>query len=151
MSIARETRVEVKSMLTTVSSKPTRSGRVHSFTTLDNAMSPHTVHVMFYYARSPFGSFDLDTVRISLSELLSLYPPVVGRVAKNSDGILEVKCNDAGLRVLKAKVCVGVGEWLRSADGREESDLTVWEEMPEDPNTWSPFRLQVIYYLTLYI
>uniref|UniRef100_A0A1J3DTY4 Protein ECERIFERUM 26-like n=1 Tax=Noccaea caerulescens TaxID=107243 RepID=A0A1J3DTY4_NOCCA len=143
MGIARENRVEVKSMLTQVSSKPSGSGRVHPFTALDNAMSPHTVHVILYYARSPFGSFDVESVRIPLSELLSLYPPVVGRVTKNPDGIWEVKCNDAGLRVLEAKVCVGIDEWLRSADGHDELDLTAWEDMPEDPSTWSPFRLQI--------
>lgn len=140
---AQENRVEIESVLTAVSSKPSGSGRVHTFTALDNAMSPHTVHVVFYYARSPFGSFDLDSVRIPLSELLSLYPPVVGRVTKNPDGIWEVKCNDAGLRTLRAKVCVSIDEWLRSADGHEETDLTAWEQMPEDPSTWSPFRLQV--------
>ncbi|CAH8299653.1 unnamed protein product [Eruca vesicaria subsp. sativa] len=143
MGISRQNRVEVKSMLTAISSKPTRSGQVHTFTALDNAMSPHTVHVIFYYPRSPFKSFDLDSVRIPLSELLSMYPPAIGRVNKNQDGILEVKCNDAGLRVLKAKVSVGIDEWLRSADGHEESDLTAWEDMPEDPSTWSPFRLQI--------
>ncbi|XP_010494090.1 PREDICTED: protein ECERIFERUM 26-like [Camelina sativa] len=143
MGIAQENRVEVKSMLTAVSSKPSRSARVHPFTALDNAMSPHTLHVIVYYPRSPFGSFDLDSVRISLSELLSMYPPVVGRVAKTPDGILEVKCNDAGLRTLKAKVCVGIDEWLRSADGHDESDLTAWGDMPEDPSTWAPFRLQI--------
>ncbi|KAJ0232318.1 hypothetical protein HA466_0291830 [Hirschfeldia incana] len=130
-------------MLTAISSKPSRSGQVHKFTALDNAMSPHTVHVIFYYPRSPFKSFDLDSVRIPLSELLSMYQPAIGRVNKNQDGILEVKCNDAGLRILKAKVSVGIDEWLRSADGPEESDLTAWEDMPEDPSTWSPFRLQI--------
>ncbi|EOA19400.1 hypothetical protein CARUB_v10001016mg [Capsella rubella] len=143
MGIAQENRVEVKSMLTAVSSKPCRSDRVHPFTALDNAMSPHTLHVIVYYSRSPFGSFDLDSVRTSLSELLSLYPPVVGRVAKTPDGILEVKCNDAGLRTLRAKVSVGVDEWLRSADGLEEGDLTAWDDMPDDPSTWAPFRLQI--------
>ncbi|CAH2044577.1 unnamed protein product [Thlaspi arvense] len=143
MGVVRESRVEVKSILTAVSSKPSGSSRVHPFSALDNAMSPHTVHVIFYYARSPFGSFDLDSVRIPLSELLSMYPPAVGRVTKNPDGVWGVKCNDAGLRILKAKVSVGIDEWLRSADGHEESHLTAWEDMPEDPSTWSPFRLQI--------
>ena len=72
-----------------------------------------------------------------------MYPPAIGRVTKNPEGILEVKCNDAGLRILKAKVSVGIDEWLRSADGHEESNLTACEDMPEDPSAWSPFRLQV--------
>jgi hypothetical protein len=54
-----------------------------------------------------------------------------------------VKCNDAGVRILRANVGVTIDEWLRSADVSEEKDLTVWEEMPEDPSTWSPFRIQV--------
>ncbi|CAN8265423.1 unnamed protein product [Cochlearia groenlandica] len=143
MGITRENRVEIKSMLTAISSKPAGSVRVHRFTSLDNVMSQHTVHVIFYYASSPFESFDIDSVRVALSDLLCMYPPAIGRVNKNPEGILEVKCNDAGLRVLKAKVSGSVDQWLRSADGDEESNLTVWEDMPQDSSTWSPFRLQI--------
>ena len=60
------------------------------------------------------------------------------------NGNWEVKNNDTGVRVIRAKVGAKLDEWLRSADGSEERDLTVWEDMPQDPNTWSPFRVQVI-------
>ncbi|XP_010546595.1 PREDICTED: protein ECERIFERUM 26-like isoform X2 [Tarenaya hassleriana] len=137
-------RVEINGILTAVSSKPTGPGRIHPLTDIDHAMDQHTVHVIFYYRRSPFSSFDLDSVRVSLSELLSFYPPVTGRVARNPETRKwEVKCNDAGVRILKARVGVGLDEWLRSADGNEERDLTVWEAMPEDPSIWSPFRIQI--------
>ena len=39
------------------------------------------------------------------------------------------------LRVLRAKVSVRIDEWLKYANGIEEKDLAVWEEMPENPNT----------------
>jgi hypothetical protein len=60
-----------------------------------------------------------------------------------------VKCNDAGVRVLRAKVEATMDEWLRSADSSEEKDLTFWEEIPEEPSTWSPFRIQVFLLLLL--
>lgn len=54
-----------------------------------------------------------------------------------------VKGNDAGVRVTMTKVGTTLDEWLRSADSVEERDLATFEEMPEDPYIWSPFRIQV--------
>lgn len=138
-------RVDVHSMLTAVSSKPVGQGQTHPLSVLDHAMGRHTLHMVFYYKKNPFGIFDLDPLRVCLSEVLSLYPQVTGRLTRRESGNWEVKCNDAGVRVLRAKVEVTIDEWLISADGSEEKDLTFWEEMPEDPSTWSPFRFQVIF------
>ncbi|KAJ8760686.1 hypothetical protein K2173_017691 [Erythroxylum novogranatense] len=136
-------RVSVHSKLTAVSSKPVEAGKIHQLSAVDHAMALHSLHVIFYYKKNPFGFFDLDPLRVSLSEVLSLYPPVTGRLKIGEAGNWEVKCNDAGVRVFRAKVGCTLDEWLRSADGAEEKDLTGWEEMPEDPSTWAPFRLQV--------
>lgn len=138
-----KSRVKVTSKLTTVSSRPIGSCRTHKFTELDRAMSRYSLHVVFYYKASICNDFDLDPLRVSLSDALSLYPPVTGRVVRNGDGLWEVACNDAGVRIFRAKVGATLDEWLRSADGAEEEDLTVWEPMPEDFTTWSPFRIQV--------
>ncbi|PON87134.1 Transferase [Trema orientale] len=143
MSDDIKSRVRVHSKLTTVSSRPVRSGKTHPFTALDHAMGLHSLHVVFYYKANIFNDFDLDPSRVSLSDALSLYPPVTGRITRNGDGNWEVKCNDAGVRVVKARVGATLDEWLRSADGMEEKDLTVREDMPEDPINWSPFRIQV--------
>lgn len=136
-------RVSVHSMLTAVSSKPVGPGQNHPLSALDHAMALHTLHLVFYYKKNPFGIFDVDPLRVSLSEVLSLYPQVAGRLTRGESGNWEVKCNDAGVRILRANVGVTIDEWLRSADVSEEKDLTVWDEMPEDPSTWSPFRIQV--------
>ncbi|KAK6911413.1 LOW QUALITY PROTEIN: hypothetical protein RJ641_023506 [Dillenia turbinata] len=48
--------------------------------------------------------FDLDPLRASLCEALSNYPPVTGRLTRDDDGNCVVKCNDAGVRVLRAAV-----------------------------------------------
>lgn len=135
----------VHSKLTVVSSRAVVPGKTHTFTALDHAMGLHSLHVVFYYKEQLFGSIDLDPLRVSLSETLSLYPQVTGRVDKNPDGNWEVKCNDAGVRVLMARVGTTLDEWLRSGDGSEERLLTMWDDMPDDRSTWSPYRIQVIY------
>ncbi|KAK2991640.1 hypothetical protein RJ640_000279 [Escallonia rubra] len=134
-------RVTVHSKLTWVSSKPL-GGKPHELSALDHAMALHTVHVIFYYRANPFerGLFDSD---FSLSDLLCMYPPVMGRLARGDGGNWVVRCNDAGVRTLRASVGTTLDEWLRSADVSEERDLTVWEDMPDDPSIWSPFRIQL--------
>lgn len=113
-------------------------------------MGLHTLHLVFYYNSNPFNDgpmpSDLDNLRVSLSKLLDQYPLVTGRLTRDPyHGGWGVKCNDAGVRMLQASVSVSVDEWLRSADEAEERDLTVWEEMPDDPSFWSPFRIQVFF------
>ena len=147
MSGYHTSRVKVLSRLTTVSSRHVGSGKTHPFTALDHAMGLHSVHVVFYYKVNVFKDFDLDSPRVSLSDALSLYPPVTGRVTRNGEGNWEVNCNDAGVRIVRARVGSSMDEWLRSADGIEEKDLTVWDDMPEDTTNWSPFRIQVRVYI----
>ncbi|XP_022744805.1 protein ECERIFERUM 2-like [Durio zibethinus] len=139
----QRSKVLVCSKLTAVSSHPVEPGKTHLLTPLDQAMGQHSLHLVFYYEKNPFRSFDWDPLRVSLSETLSLYSPVTGRLTRGEAGNWEVKCNDAGVRVVRAKVSVRIDEWLKYANGIEEKDLAFWEEMPENPNTWSPFRIQV--------
>ncbi|PIN02202.1 Quinate O-hydroxycinnamoyltransferase [Handroanthus impetiginosus] len=140
-------RVKVQSMLSVVSSKPIESGKIHRFSSLDQAMGLHTIHIVFYYSSNPFEDgpmpSDLDNLRVALSRLLDQFPTVTGRLTRGVDGAWEVKCNDAGVRMLQASVGCTLVEWLRSADASEERDLTVWEDMPQDPSFWSPFRIQI--------
>ncbi|CAJ1961060.1 unnamed protein product [Sphenostylis stenocarpa] len=138
-------RVTLTSKLTVVSSRPVSSDKVHALSALDRAMGCHSLHVIFYYKNEGnwFESFDLDPLRESLSEVLTLYPTVTGRLGRGEDGEWEVKCNDAGVRIIKATVDATLHEWLKSASGSEEKLLATWDDMPEDPTTWSPFRIQI--------
>ncbi|CAK9146671.1 unnamed protein product [Ilex paraguariensis] len=117
--------VKVHTKLTVVSSTPTGSGKT-TISTLDHAMGLHTLHIIFYYWTNPFKD-------------------VTGRLTQGGDGNWEVKCNETGVRTLRASVGTTLDEWLRSADASEERDLTVWEDMLDNPSIWSPFRVQVIY------
>ncbi|XP_073283797.1 stemmadenine O-acetyltransferase-like [Primulina huaijiensis] len=141
-------RVKVTSLLSVVSSKPVEAGKVHKLSKLDQEMGHRKVQVIFYYESNPFihGSMSdqLDNLRVSLSRLLNDYPVVTGRLTRDpDDGGWQIKCNDAGVRMVRAKVSTTLVEWLRSADAEEEQDLMVWEDMPQDPSFWSPFRIQI--------
>ncbi|KAK9140026.1 hypothetical protein Scep_009707 [Stephania cephalantha] len=146
-SAAASNRVAVHSKLTVVSDTPIDPGKTYPLSTLDHAMALHTLHLIFYY-RYDRRDDDLGRLRHSLAEVLSQYPPVTGRLRRRpQDGNWEIKCNDAGVRVLKAKVAATLDEWLSAAapggGGCEEMDLAVWEDMPDEPNVWSPFRVQM--------
>ncbi|OWM63902.1 protein ECERIFERUM 26-like [Punica granatum] len=137
------TRTTSITKLTAVSAKPVNPGTTHSLSPMDHSMALHSLHLIFYYPESTFGSQDLEFLRVSLSEVLCSYPPVTGRLTRGRDERWEVKCNDAGVRLLSRKVACTIDEWLRTADGLEESDLTLWEDLPGDPSIWSPFRIQI--------
>lgn len=133
--------VKVHSVLTVVSSTPVNPpNKTCPLSPLDRAMGQHSLHVIFYF-RS--GSLDFDRVRPVLNEVLTLYPNVIGRLTKDNAGNWIIKCNDAGLRVHRAKVGTSVDEWLRSASADDERYLTVQQDFPDDPQFWSPFRMQV--------
>lgn len=134
--------MKVHSVLTIVSSTPVEKGRVWPLSPLDHAMGQHSLHVIFYY-RS--GSFDMDRIRAPLNEVLSLYPIVTGRLARDGDGDgdWQVKCTDAGVRFYIAKASIRVDEWLRFAGAHDEKLLSSWEDVPDDPHIWSPFRIQL--------
>lgn len=141
-------RVKVTSLLSVVSSKPIEAGKIHKLSKLDQEMGLRKVQVIFYYESNPFihgpMSDQLDNLRVSLSHLLNDYPVVTGRLTRDpEDGGWQIKCNDAGVRMVRAKVGTTLDEWLRSADAEEEQDLMEWEDMPQDPSFWSPFRIQI--------
>lgn len=144
----KSSRVKVTSLLSVVSSKPIEAGKVHKLSKPDQEMGLRKVQVIFYYESNPFihgpMSDQLDNLRVSLSHLLNDYPVVTGRLNRDpEDGGWQIKCNDAGVRMVRAKAGTTLDEWLRSADAEEEQDLMVWEDMPQDPSFWSPFRIQI--------
>ncbi|KAL4566182.1 hypothetical protein LXL04_030292 [Taraxacum kok-saghyz] len=152
--MASQTHVNVHSRLTVVSSTPTEPmGSTNGLTPIDHTMGSHTVHIIFYYRTSPFAkkgrfALDLDNVRVSLSDLLSKYPRMTGRLFRDNDGNWGVRYNDAGVRMFKADVGITVDEWLKTADESDERNLTMWEDMPDgDPTSWSPFQIQVSEFL----
>ncbi|XP_064997356.1 protein ECERIFERUM 26-like [Musa acuminata AAA Group] len=140
-------RVTVCAKTTVVSMTPVRQGKTYPLSALDHAMGRHTLRLVFYYRPGP--TMDKFKLKESLSEVLSQYPAVTGRLAREEEeeggghGGWVVKCNDAGVRLAEARASVTLDEWLRSADDEEEMELAYWEPMDADPFIWSPFYVQI--------
>ena len=131
---------------TAASVTPVRPGKTHTLSPLDNAMERHTVHVVLYCRAAP--GLDREQLKESLSEVLSRYPAMTGRLTRREGGEPAqrgwvVKCNDAGLCMVDARAAATLDEWLATATGDEEMDLLYYEPMGPEPYIWSPFYVQV--------
>ncbi|RAL52951.1 hypothetical protein DM860_007719 [Cuscuta australis] len=126
---------------TAVSTIPVQPGKFIPLSVLDRAMQHNIIRVVFYYRK-----FDkMVQLHESISETLNAFPNITGRLMMRSgeEEKWVLKCNDAGLRVIEAKVKGSVDEWLRDVDREKEFKLAHWEPMPADPYFWSPFYLQI--------
>ncbi|XP_077225677.1 protein ECERIFERUM 26-like [Tasmannia lanceolata] len=130
---------------TVVSTKPVKPGKFYSLSVLDHAMEQHNVRIIYYYRFQT--KFDVggitEKLRESLSETLTSFPIVTGRLLKNPEGHWMVKCNDAGVRMIEARASGSVEEWLQTADRVQELKLTYWEDMFHKQYFWSTFYVQL--------
>lgn len=143
----KRSRVTVYAKSTAPSLVPVQPGKTHEFTVLDHSMSQHSVHLVYYYRQAP--TLTMVALKESLSDVLSYYPAMTGRLVKNEgDGCGEwmVKCNDAGVRIIDAQVDATLDEFLASATDEEERQLVYWEDVGSDPYLWSPYYVQVPYF-----
>ncbi|KAL6894065.1 hypothetical protein ACP4OV_008163 [Aristida adscensionis] len=155
LATAPGSRVTRYAKSTAASVTPVRPGKTHALSPLDAAMERHTVHLVLYYRAAP--GLARDPLKESLSEVLSLYPAMTGRLTRGGGGGGEgesgggggegrgwvVKCNDAGVRMVDARAAATLDEWLATASGDEEMDLVYYEPMGPEPYIWSPFYIQL--------
>ncbi|KAL7159459.1 hypothetical protein ABFS83_01G028200 [Erythranthe nasuta] len=132
---------------TVVSTKPVQPGQFSPLSVLDRLNNENNnIRIVFYYsfpARKTAGELT-DKLRESISDMLSYFPVVTGRLLRTSDGDWTIKCNDAGLRMVEAKVMKGsVEKWLQNVDREKELKLVHWEEMFHKPYFWSTFYVQI--------
>ncbi|XP_074280492.1 protein ECERIFERUM 26-like [Silene latifolia] len=135
---------------TLVSTKPVQPPcKIHQLSALDLMMEKHHLNIIHYY-NTPLGLQlgELSTkIRDNLSETLSYFPVVMGRLTKdninNDMGKWVIKCNDAGLRFVEAKAKGSVEEWLENLDDEKENMLVHWEDMCHVPYHWSTFYIKV--------
>ncbi|KAJ6674050.1 TRICHOTHECENE 3-O-ACETYLTRANSFERASE [Salix viminalis] len=78
-----------------------------------------------------------------MSEMLTSFPNVTGRLMKNPEGQWMIKCNDAGVRMVEARIKGSVENWLKGVDREKELKLVHWEEMDHKPYFWSTFYVQI--------
>ncbi|XP_065850756.1 protein ECERIFERUM 26-like [Euphorbia lathyris] len=132
--------------LTVVSSDPVQPGKSFPLSVLDRTMEPNHLRILYYY-RTPGGRDVGETtkkLRISLSEMLTCFPIVTGRLVKDEKGEKwMVKCNDAGVRMVGAKLKGSLDDWLDKVDSDKELNLIYWEDMFHKPYFWSTFYIQI--------
>ncbi|KAF7150599.1 hypothetical protein RHSIM_Rhsim02G0190300 [Rhododendron simsii] len=131
---------------TVVSTKPVQPGKFHHLSALDQVMEPNRqIRMVYYYTTPPGWAVGAVTkkLRESISEMLNGFPMVTGRLLKNDEGQWMIKCNDAGVRLVEARVKGRVEGWLRRADREKELLLVHWEDMHYKPYFWSTFYVQV--------
>ncbi|KAF7150752.1 hypothetical protein RHSIM_Rhsim02G0189600 [Rhododendron simsii] len=130
---------------TVVSTKPVQPGKFHNLSALDQVMEPNLqIRMVYYYTTPPGWAVGAVTkkLRESISEMLNGFPMVTGRLLKNDEGQWMIKCNDAGVRLVEARVKGSVEGWLRRADREKELLLVHWEYMYYKPYFWSTFYAQ---------
>lgn len=130
---------------TVVSTKPVEPRKFSPLSVLDRIMERNYLRLVFYYnfpTRRRAGELT-KKLRESISDMLSAFPIVTGRLLKTPDGHWMIKCNDAGLRMVEARVKGTVEEWLKNVDREKELKLVHWEEMFHKPYFWSTFYVQV--------
>lgn len=130
---------------TVISTKAVEPRKVIPLSVLDRIMENNYLQLVFYYKfpteRKP-GELT-KKLRESMSETLSAFPKVIGRLTKGTDGNWTIKCNDAGLRMVEARVDTTVEDWLKNVDREKELKLVHWDDMLHNPYFWSIFYVQV--------
>lgn len=130
---------------TVISTKAVEPGKFSPLSVLDRVMEGNHIRIVLYYnlpTRRRPGELT-KRLRETISEALSAYPPVIGRLVRTPEGHWTVKCNDAGVRMVEAKVNGTVQEWLQNVDREKELMLVHWEEIYHKPYFWSTFYVQV--------
>ncbi|XP_050227469.1 protein ECERIFERUM 26 [Mercurialis annua] len=130
---------------TVVSTKPVEAGKFVPLSVLDRLMERNHLRIVYYF-QTPKGMELGETtkkLRESMSEMLTTFPVLTGRLVKGQDGHWMIKCNDAGVRGVEATAKGSVEEWLENVDKEKELTLIHWEEMFQNPYFWSTFYVQL--------
>ncbi|XAR69348.1 Rosmarinate synthase [Bertholletia excelsa] len=130
---------------TVVSTKPVPPGKLHHLSVLDRAMEHNNLRLVYYYKTSKGRETGELTRGLgeSMSEMLSSFPAVTGRLLRNAEGQWMIKCNDAGVRMVEARAKGSVEGWLKSMDREKELKLVHWEDMYPKQYFWSTFYVQI--------
>ncbi|BAT82300.1 hypothetical protein LR48_Vigan187s002200 [Vigna angularis] len=131
---------------TVVSTKAVEPGKYFPLSALDHHMQQNHIRLVCYYQGSG-EALELGEItkklRESLSEMLTHFPMVSGRLTRDEIGHWKIKCNDAGLRVVEAKAKGSLQEWLPNLHREKELQLVHWEDMFHKPYYWSTFYVQL--------
>ncbi|OIW17566.1 hypothetical protein TanjilG_08844 [Lupinus angustifolius] len=130
---------------TVVSTKAVEQGKYFPLSVLDHCMENKNIKVVYYYQTSQervVGEITKN-LRETLSEMLTYFPIVTGRLIRNERGYWKIKCNDAGVRMVEAIAKGSVEGWLTNLDSKNELKLVYCDDMIQKSYYWSTFSVQV--------
>lgn len=118
------------------------------------------VHMVLYYNKlasgEESGSLHAGWIKESLAKALSQQPLVAGRLQKGErvgggeeEGQNVIVSNDAGVRLVEARISMTMSEFLLSNTVREEAEaeLVFWKDVDQtDPQFCPLFYVQVYVY-----
>lgn len=139
---------------TVVSTKPVEAGKYMGLSVIDRQMEKNHIKMVYYYYYLTSEEGEITKkLKQSLSETLTFFPIMTGRLIKDDDNKMhwKVKCNDAGVRMKEAKAKGSVNDWLTNVNKEKELQLVFWEDMYQESYFWSTFYVQVsIHFTTLH-
>ncbi|KAK7272922.1 hypothetical protein RIF29_13964 [Crotalaria pallida] len=130
---------------TVVSAKPVQQGKYFPLSVLDRCMENNHIKIVYYYktvGEKVLGEMT-KKLRETLSEMLTHFPIVTGRLIRDERGHWKIMCNDAGVRMMEATAKGSVEGWLRNVDREKELKLVFWEDILHKTYYWSTFYVQV--------
>ncbi|CAN6442064.1 unnamed protein product [Victoria cruziana] len=105
-------------------------------------MEFNSLRIIYYYNFPGKGSITRRLLQ-SLSDALTKFPVITGRLLMDDKGNWTIKSNDAGVRVIEATARVSLDEWMKVAGDSDEIRLTYWDYEHEKSYVWSPLHIQL--------
>ncbi|CAL0308266.1 unnamed protein product [Lupinus luteus] len=130
---------------TVVSTKAVEEGKYFPLSVLDHCMENKNIKVVYYYQtlqECVVGEIT-KKLRETLSEMLTYFPIVTGRLIRDERGYWKIKCNDAGVRMVEAIAKGSAEGWLTNLDRKKELKLVYCDDMIQKSYYWSTFSIQV--------
>ncbi|XP_054785342.1 stemmadenine O-acetyltransferase-like [Prosopis cineraria] len=132
-----EAKIEIVSEITIKPLSPTPNHLKHfNFSLLDEIAFPPSVYLpmVLFYSASDDHDFPKmsQKLKASLSEVLTLYYPLSGRIKGNKSNLF-VDCNDEGVLYLEARVPSKLSDFLEKNDNQQLREIKGF--LPLDPYT----------------
>lgn len=134
--------VFIRRVRTVPSTKHSMPWKIFPLSALDHCMEFNSLRIIYYYKFPGEESITRRLLR-SLSEALTSFPVITGRLLTDDKGNWTIKSNDAGVRVIQATTGVSLDEWMKIAGNGDEIRLTYWDYEHEKSYVWSPLHIQV--------
>lgn len=141
-------RAEIEAIQTVPPSKITAPRKVRQVSSDVSGVAGGCVHVVLYYnkaSQGDSGSLHAGWSKESLARALSEQPLLAGRLQKGERvgdheeaNNINVVSNDAGVRLVEARIGVTMAEFLLECNKEAEAELVFWKDIDQLDPQFSP-------------